>query len=138
LAWKALGVAAAVTLPIALWDVGAFVRSAVLLQFRQPFREDSLSYPAAIYWSTGWRGPAWVAFVLAAVAVVYCLRKCPRTPAGFAAALGLVCFVFFAFNKQAFCNYYHLVIGALCCAARAAAPVDPPTVAGVENAPPRA
>ena len=32
---------------------------------------------------------------------------------------------FFAFNKQAFCNYYHLVIGALCCAA------------GVSNAPPK-
>ena len=127
LAWKALGIAAAVTLPMAVWDLGAFVRSAMLLQFRQPFREDSLSYPAAIYWSTGWRGPAWVAFVLAAVAVAYCLRKCPRTPAGFAAALGLVCFVFFAFNKQAFCNYYHLVIGALCCAAGASTRVHPPT-----------
>ena len=124
LVWKALAVAAAVTLPLALWDLTAFIRSVVLLQFRQPFRDDALSYLAAIYHATGWQLPAWIAFALAAATIALCLRRCPRTPAGFAAALGLVCFVFFAFNKQAFCNYYHFVIGALCCAA-GASPATP-------------
>ena len=41
---------------------------------------------------------------------------CPRTPAGFAGGVALVYFAFFAFNKQAFENYYFFVIGALCCA----------------------
>ena len=34
------------------------------------------------------------------------LWRLPRTPAGFAAAVALTFFAFFAFNKQAFCNYY--------------------------------
>ena len=34
-------------------------------------------------------------------------------------------FAFFAFNKQAFCNYYHFVIAALCCAIAAARAVLP-------------
>jgi hypothetical protein len=135
LAWKAVAVAAFVTLPLALWDLPAFVRSAVLLQFRQPFREDSLSYLAGLFHETGWRGPAWIAFAITIPTIVFCLRRCPRTPAGFAAALGLACFAFFAFNKQAFCNYYHLVIGALCCAAGASAPVDSPTACEHENTP---
>ncbi len=40
----------------------------------------------------------------------------PRTPSGFAAALGLVCLLLFLFSKKAFCNYYFFVIGAWCCA----------------------
>ena len=119
--WKALVVAAAVTVPFALWDVSAFVHSAVLLQFRQPFRDDALSYLAGVAHLTGWRPAAWVALgpVLATAALV--LRKAPRTPAGIAAGVGLLCFALFAFNKQAFCNYYHFVIAALCCAAGAVA-----------------
>jgi hypothetical protein len=112
----ALAVAAALTLPFALWDLSAFARSAVVLQFRQPFRADALSFLAAVYHGTGWRPPAWVAVVAAGAGAVLALRKAPRTPSGFAAGVALVCFLFFAFNKQAFCNYYHLVIGALCCA----------------------
>jgi hypothetical protein len=60
--------------------------------------------------------PSFVAFALAAGAIVLCLWKCPRTPSGFAAGFALTFLVFFAFNKQAFCNYYHLVIAALCIA----------------------
>jgi hypothetical protein len=44
------------------------------------------------------------------------LWRLPSTPAGFAAAVALNSFAFFAFNKQAFCNYYFFVIGALCVA----------------------
>ena len=120
LLWKALFVAAAVTVPFALWDLSAFIHSAVLLQSRQPFRDDALSYLVAVANLTGWRAPGWVALLAVGPAAWLALRKLPRTPAGFAAGLALVCLAFFAFNKQAFCNYYHFVIGALCCAAGAA------------------
>jgi hypothetical protein len=119
LAGKALAVAAAVTLPFVLWDGFAFVNSAVLLQFRQPFRDDALSYLAMVFDATRWRPPGWIGFVVVVPAIALVFRKCSLSPAGFAAGLALVCFVFFAFNKQAFCNYYYFVIAALCCAAGA-------------------
>jgi len=120
--WKAIAVAAAVTLPLAMWDLPGFVHSVVLLQFRQPFRPDALGYLVPLSDLGFGTPPAWIAFVAAGIAGAIALRRCPRTPAGFAAAAALVLLAFFAFNKQAFCNYYHLVIGALCCAAGAADP----------------
>ena len=148
LAWrdwlKLLGktalVAAVATLPLALWNPHAIWRSAVAVQERAPFRWDALSflvyygkaradfhaldYPiwlvsrkltvtdsmTAVIWSTS----------AAIVMLAYSLWRSPRTPAGFAASLSLISLVFFAFNKQAFCNYYFFVIGALCCAIAAA------------------
>jgi hypothetical protein len=43
-----------------------------------------------------------------------CLWRAERTPAGFAGAIALCFFVFFAFSKQAFANYYYMVIAAMC------------------------
>jgi hypothetical protein len=57
--------------------------------------------------------PAAVASLIALMIAVW---RSPRSPAGFAASLALLSLAFFAFNKQAFCNYYFFVIGALCCA----------------------
>jgi hypothetical protein len=122
LAGAALAVAAVVTLPMALADLPAFVHSALLLQFRQPFRPDALSYLVPLSHLGFGTPPVWIAFVAAAVAAAVALRCCPRTPAGFAAAVALVLLAFFAFNKQAFCNYYHLVIATLCCAVGGAEP----------------
>lgn len=122
LLWKAAAVGGAVTLPLALWDVSAFVHSAIALQFRQPFRDDALSYLVPIAQLLGGHPPAWVPFVLAGLVGTLLLCKGQRTPAGFACGVALVFLVFFAFNKQAFCNYYHFVIGALCCAIGAANP----------------
>ena len=134
LAVLAVGVAAAVSLPMALWDVDAFVHSAVTLQFRQPFRPDALSYLASFAASRGGdvagiteiagpggvaRGalpPAWTCFAAAGAAGLLALWRCPRTPAGFATGVALVFFAFFATGKQAFCNYYAFVLAALCCA----------------------
>jgi hypothetical protein len=124
LLWKAAVVVAVLSLPLALWDLPGFVHSAVLLQFRQPFRDDALSYLVPLARLTGWQAPSVLAFGLSGLAAVVALRKCPRTPAGFALGAALVLFAFFAFNKQAFCNYYHLVIGALCCAAGAGVLVE--------------
>jgi hypothetical protein len=109
--------AAVCTLP-ALFARG-FWRSVVMVQFLQPFRRDSLSFAA--WWANHGHGQPSTAllFVPAIVAIVLCCRYAPRTPSGFAAASALVLLMFFAFAKQAFPNYYFLVIGALCIAVAA-------------------
>jgi hypothetical protein len=111
----ALVVAGLVTLPLAMWNREAFWHSAVTLQFHQPYRGDSLSLLA--WWGStrpGWIGPVWPAFALAGGAVLAAVLRCGRGPGAFAAGMALVLFVFFAFNKQAFANYYYLVIAGLC------------------------
>ena len=110
---KAAIVGAVLTLPFVLWNPAAFWRSVVTLQFHQPFRPDALSVLS--WWAS--RGheppPALISFVVAAAASVFALWRLPRTPAGFAMAIAMTFFGFFAFNKQAFANYYFFVVGAL-------------------------
>jgi hypothetical protein len=110
---RAAIVVAVLTLPFVLWDPAAFWRSVVTLQFHQPFRPDALSVLS--WWAS--RGhqppPALISFVVATAASVFALWRLPRTPAGFAMALAITFFGFFAFNKQAFANYYFFVVGAL-------------------------
>jgi len=107
-------VAAAVTVPFFLWNPSAFVNSVVTLQFRQPFRRDALSFLAA--WTViGLPQPSvTIAFGMAGLVSALAVWRLPRTAAGFSAALAATLLAFFAFNKQAFCNYYFFVIGALC------------------------
>ena len=104
--------AAAVMLPFILWNPKAFWRSVVALQFYQPFRVDALAYLS--WWAQrGHPQPSSaIAFVAALIANALSLWRLPRTPAGFAFAVALILFLFFVFNKQAFCNYYFAVIGA--------------------------
>lgn len=104
------------SLPLVLWNVPAFLRSAVLLQFHQPMRMDALSYTPWLVTNMKLHLPVWFAFIMPGGAIAFVLRQRARTPAAFAAAVALVFFLFFAFNKQAFCNYYFFVIGAMCCA----------------------
>lgn len=119
---KAALAAAVMTLPFALWDFAAFWKSTVTVQQIAPFRWDALSF--IVWWGFHGHGdqvklpnyavlPAAVALL---IALAIALRRSPRTPAGFAASLALLSLAFFAFNKQAFCNYYFFVIGAICCA----------------------
>ncbi len=111
--------AAVVTLPFFLWDPGGFWRSVVALQVREPLRVDSLGVLTGLSPAFFDLAPAAVVAVgLAALAAGYAvaLVRIPRTPAGFAAALGLMCMLLFLFGKKAFCNYYFFVIGAWCCA----------------------
>jgi hypothetical protein len=103
----------AVTLPFVLWSPAGFWRSVVTLQFDQPFRPDALTYLAWGAVNTGEQFAAVLAFSAAAVAAAVSLWRVPKTPAGFSAAVATTFLAFFAFNKQAFCNYYFFVIGAL-------------------------
>ncbi len=118
-------VAAVVTLPLALWDIKAFLHSAIVLQLHQPYRADALSFLA--WWGNGdpaWTGPFWLAFAALAVAAALSLWRGERSPAGFATAVAFCFFAFFGFNKQAFANYYYFLLGALCCAVAANAGME--------------
>jgi hypothetical protein len=112
----ALAVAGAVALPFVLWGPPAFLNSVVSLQLGLPFRPDSLSFPAWLAQDGVQRLPTWLAWVaLAAIVVVALWRWRHTEPATFAVMGALALLVFFSLNRQAFCNYYFLVIGALAC-----------------------
>ncbi|HZW89218.1 MAG TPA: hypothetical protein VFF12_09085, partial [Myxococcaceae bacterium] len=120
--------AAALTLPFLLWDPHAFFRSTVLFHLAQPFRPDSLSFAALFAWARGGKAPPTTvpSLILTGLGMLWALRRCRPTPAGFAAGSALVIFSLLAWSKQSHCNYYDLVIGLLVCAVAAAgAPGEP-------------
>jgi len=119
-------VGSAITLPPVLWDVRAFLNSAVAIQLACPLRRDAVSYLAWLANATGILAPTWIGFAAVVPASALALWRLPRTPAGFAAAMAFIFLCFFAFNKYAFCNYYFFIIGLLCCAV-AAARIDEPS-----------
>ena len=132
---KAFAVAAVVTLPLILWDPHAFLRAAVTLQLKQPLREDALSYLLWWYWHISKeqaRAMTWLPFAGVVVMLPLCLWLWPRNAGGFAGAVAITYFTFFALNRQAFCNYYFLVIGATC-AAIAALDFSAPPRLGAEK-----
>jgi hypothetical protein len=119
--------AAAITTPFFLWNPNEFYRAVVQWQLVQPFRADALSYLAWWLWQfhpdaanpsqlavPNWSPPLIVPLLAVAPATALALWRCARSPAGFAAAVTLINFTFFAFNKQAFCNYYYFVIATAC------------------------
>ena len=115
-------VAGGITLPFLLWNPHAFIRSVVLMQTIQPFRPDAISYLAWIYHGDGqYPPPIWIPFAAMLAATALVLWRCPRTPAGYAAGVTLIDLTFFAFNKQAFPNYYYFVIVTACWALAATA-----------------
>ena len=108
--------AAAVTLPFILWHPRAFVDSVLLVQTREPFRIDSLSYLSWAARHDLGGGSLFWAIAAGSVALVAGALLTPNTAAGFALSLALSSFAAFAFGSKAFCNYYFFVVGALCCA----------------------
>jgi len=110
---KGAALAAVLTVPMFLWNPSAFMKDIFWFQIRQPFRTDALSYLAWFAQHTGTQLGSWVGFVAVLPALVLGALRAPRTPAGFAAASGLVFLAFFAFNKQAFCNYYFFILAVL-------------------------
>jgi hypothetical protein len=117
---KAAAVALAITLPFFLWDARAFYRAVVAFQFLQPFRLDALSYLVWIHHNYPQLTiERWAPFACVLPAIAFSLWRCSRSPAGFAAAVTLVYLTFFAFNKQAFANYYYFVVATACWSAAA-------------------
>jgi len=111
---KAGIVVAVINLPFLLWNVHEFTRAVLLLQVVPPFRTDALSYLVWIYSWTGTKPPMWIPSLPVTLAIALSLWRVPRSPAGFAGALTLVTALCFAFNKQAFCNYYYFTIATAC------------------------
>jgi hypothetical protein len=116
---KAAAFPVVLTLAFFVGSPRGFIRSVVEMQLMQPFRKDALSYSAWIVKQGGEALPIWLGFALAVLMVGLALWRAPRTPAGFAAGVGLTMLAFFSVNKQAFCNYYFLVVGAFACGAAA-------------------
>lgn len=116
-----------ISIGFALWDVPAFIRSAITWQFIQPLRDDSLSL---LVWFTETFGElprliTLVAPVLVAVgSVALVIRRSPRSPAGLAAGVALVMMSFVLLSKQAFLNYYFLVVASAALALSAEADED--------------
>jgi len=115
LGWT-VGSAFVVTAPLAFWNFPAFLWDVGLAQLYQVSRIDALSYATAYARVFGYFPTQFLSLVVLGAALLLFLRFGERTPAGFASALALGLGLFFAFSKQAFCNYYFLVIGLLCCA----------------------
>jgi hypothetical protein len=126
---KAAVVALAITVPFLLWNPRAFYRAVAAFQFLQPFRLDALSFLVWIHHNVPQlKIERWAPFASILPVTAFALWRCARSPAGFAAAVTLVYLLFFAFNKQAFANYYYFVVATACwaCAAgQGPAPVEP-------------
>jgi hypothetical protein len=126
---QSAGVAAAVTLPLALWNLPHFVQDTLLFQIRSPFRPDSLSF--AVLFPI----PFAVIIVVVLAAAIWTLRAGCAHPAIFAAGFALALLLFVAANKQAFLNYYYAVMQALLLAAVALSDVRGEPIAGEPHAP---
>ena len=119
--FKALLVVLAINLPFFILNPHAFIRALVIFQFLQPFRNDALSYLVFVHNNIpGLRLPIWISLLPLVMIIPLSLRRLASSPAGFAAAVTAVHLFFFAFNKQAFCNYYYFVIATACWAIAAA------------------
>jgi hypothetical protein len=114
---RCLGTCAVVTVPFVLWSPAAFWHSVVAVPFSHPFRDDALNFLAWYKQSYGVLLPTALGFIACALASALAVWRVPRSAAGFAYSFGVVFLFFVAFNRQAFCNYYFLVIAAFCAAA---------------------
>jgi hypothetical protein len=114
--------AAVVTLPFVVWDPKGFINSVLLFQLRQPFRFDSLSLLAKVARHGSTPPGAAFSVVFAVAALVICLWRAPRTASGFAGTVTLTFLAFVVFAKQAFWNYYFVVLGGMACAVGATLP----------------
>lgn len=119
LAAVAIIAGAVVTLPLALWNLRAFLHSQTAL-FVGVVRADSISLAPLIARVTGWRPtllwPALAAGAAAAV-VLLAIPKSRRGPSAFIAAAAVILLGAFLFSTQAFANYYFLAAGMLLSAA---------------------
>jgi hypothetical protein len=110
-------VASVVAAPFAIWNFHDFWQGVVTWQLIQPFRPDALSF-SVLAARLGLPRISQVLVMLAAAAAsIWSLARAPRQASAFAGCFALVMLVFFCLNKQAFVNYYFLVIGAMLLAA---------------------
>lgn len=106
--WKllvpSLGIAVATFLPFAIWNFRALWHDLILFHYLQPVRQDALSFaiPFPLY--------AKIGPVLLLAFIVWAARRGTQQAATFAAAYGMAVMLFFSSSKQAFLNYYFLIV----------------------------
>ena len=125
--WKSIGVALLLSVPMALWDVGGFYRSVIEIQFKQPFRADSLSYLVTVLRAGGPQLSPIFGFAALLAGLFFALKRAPRGAASWCSASALAYLGFFALNKQAFANYYFWPFGLLAAAVAVALPSETET-----------
>lgn len=104
---QSLAVGALVTIPMALWNIRGFWHDIVQFHLAQPFRPDSLSL--AVLFPI----PISAVLVSLVIATSWALRTARPHPSMFAACYGFTLLIFVCINKQAFCNYYFLIVDTL-------------------------
>jgi hypothetical protein len=128
--------AALVTVPFFLWDPAGMWRSVITLQWKEPFRPDSLSVLSYLV-GRGWRPSPFPLLAAPIVALSAGLAltwwRLPRTPAGFALGLATTFLLLFLVSKKAFCNYYFLVIALLTASVACASAQFTPDAADVDD-----
>jgi hypothetical protein len=105
---QALGIVIAFTLPMALWNLQGFWWNVVLIHIRQPFRKEALTLGNLFF-----PFPLFLVLTLVASATAFAIRKAWPHPSMFAACYGFTLLIFVCTNKQAFCNYYFLIVQTL-------------------------
>lgn len=121
LSLRALAIMLLLTAPFAVWNFPRFWHDVMVLQTVQPFRADSLSFSALSARLGAGPIPQAVVGGASLAALIWSLLAArARRPGVFASSFGFVLLPFFALNKQAFCNYYFLVMGCMLTAAVAA------------------
>ncbi|UFN45594.1 hypothetical protein [Nocardioides okcheonensis] len=121
--WRTVVVAAAVgsvvLVPFVVWDLGAFVRSAVEFQFRQPFRDDAVSLLPGLKAAVG-ELPGWVLSLSPVLGLLTSALVAWRTrPGATAVSLGIALslLVTVLTSKFGFMNYYAFISAAFVLAA---------------------
>ncbi len=85
----------------------------LLVQLGLPFREDSLNFSAWMVRQGQAQPPSILGWLSLLPAYAATALRTSRTPAALGLSAGTTILCFVAFNRQAFCNYYFFVIGAL-------------------------
>jgi len=117
--WLVLGVSAVLPLlPFLLWDFKALKYANFDVLNGLPYRADALTLNNWALFNLQFDIPGSVGFILAATVVALSCWKL-RGPAQLGTAVAATYYVFFAFNRWAFANYYFLISGLLALAAAA-------------------
>ena len=102
-----------VTAFLALLDISAFIWNVGIIQWYQPFRMDALSFTVLYAHLVQEYTPTYIPFIALLLAFLLSKHYLHPSPRNFSLSLCLALSFFFSFNKQAFCNYYFLLLGSL-------------------------
>lgn len=107
----ALGTFGSLLAPFLLWDFTALWFANIHYLAGLPTRLDALTFTNWLYYVFGIVVPHGTAFIPTGAIAVLALWRMPKHISGWSVTLLTMYFIFFAFNQQAFANYYFFLIG---------------------------